>query len=373
MERTQTPYILKDLDKKMVFLVGPRQVGKTWLAKKIGESFLHSQYLNYDRFEDRKIIQKEAWLDTTDLLILDELHKMPNWKNYLKGVYDTKKEALKILVTGSARLDIIRQIGDSLAGRFFAHHLMPFSPAELKNTSVNDMDRFIIRGGFPEPFLAESDIQANRWRSQYIDGLIREDIFDMNKIMELKALQLLIELLRNKVGSPISYSSLAEDIGISPNTVRKYIQILESLYIIFRIIPFSNHIARSLKKEPKIYFFDTGLVKGDKGAIFENFVAGCLLKYVYYRSDYEGLHYSLNYLRTKDGQEVDFCLVNENKIEQLIEVKYADTTLSKNLIYFNQKYQLPGIQLVKEIKREYQRDNLQVRDAHKFLSFDLQG
>ena len=274
MYRKQIEPIIKDLNKKIVFIVGPRQVGKTWLTLEIGKRFNNTTYLNYDSYEDHQIIKEKSWLQSTELLILDELHKMPGWKNYLKGVFDTKPQNLKIVVTGSARLDIFRQTGDSLAGRFFTHRLMPFSLSELKEDPLSqDIDRFIIRGGFPEPFLVKNPVDAKRWRMQYVDSLLRVDILDFENIHNLKAIQLVFELLKQKVGSPISYKSIAEDVSISPNTVKKYIQIFEALYIVFKITPFSKNIARSLLKEPKIYFFDTGLIKGDKGAKFENLVA----------------------------------------------------------------------------------------------------
>jgi len=312
MERKQKKQILKDLNKKMVFITGPRQVGKTWLAKDIAGDFPKSVYLNYDSFSDRKIIKEEIWLEQTDLLILDELHKMPFWKNYLKGVYDTRPEHMKILVTGSARLETFRQSGDSMAGRYFRHRLLPFSPAEVNS---NSLEKFITQGGFPEPFLAETSTDADRWRMQYLDGLIRTDILDFEKINDFRAIQLVLELLRSRVGSPVSYRSIAEDVGVAPNTVKKYIRILESLFIIFRVSPFSKNIARSILKEPKIYFFDTGMVEKDEGIRFENTVALCLLKHVYYLEDSLGKPYSLNYLRTKDKTEVDFCLV---KIKDII-------------------------------------------------------
>jgi hypothetical protein len=243
MYRQQTKQIIKDLDKKIVFLVGPRQVGKTWLAKYIGEEYKKTTYLNYDRLGDREIIKKEQWLEDTELLILDELHKMKDWKDYLKGIFDTKPEHLRILVTGSARLETFRQAGDSLAGRFFIHRLMPFSMAELKNEKeLINVDKFLVRGGFPEPFLAQEAIDADRWRNQYIDGLIREDILDFEKIHDFKAIKLVFELLRRKVGSPVSYNSIAGDAGISPVTVKKYIAIFEALFIIFKVSPYSKKI-----------------------------------------------------------------------------------------------------------------------------------
>ena len=369
MERVQKKEILKDLAKKMVLLAGPRQSGKTTLAKSIGLEFTSSLYLTYDRMEDRKILLEEAWLPSTELLILDEIHKMPQWKNYLKGVFDTKQPHQKILVTGSARLELFNHVGDSLAGRYFLHRLMPLSPAECEQAHVDyTIDRFLERGGFPEPFLADDLVNANRWRIQYTDSLLNVDVLDFENIHNLNALRLVFELLRGKVGSPISYTSIAEDVSISPNTVKKYIQALEALYIVFKVIPFSKNIARSLLKEPKIYFFDTGLVKGNEGVKFENFVAGCLLKHVFAKIDYQAENYALHYLHTKERQEVDFALVQDGEIEKIIEVKHADQEIGAGLKYFQGKYQFPAIQLVKELKRERLDQGIQLLRGKNFLS-----
>ena len=369
MERVQIPYIIKDLEKKMVFIVGPRQVGKTFVAKYIAKKYQSSLYLNYDSIEDRKIISEQAWLETTNLLILDELHKMPGWKNYLKGLYDTKPLHLHILVTGSARLDIFDKVGDSLAGRYFLHRLLPLSPAELQQLGkpINFED-LLIKGGFPEPYLTEDIIDANRWRLQYSNSILTTDVFEFDQIQNIRALKTIFELLRTKVGSPISYQSLAEDVAVSSNTVKKYIEILESLYIIFRVTPFSKNIARSLLKEPKIYFFDTGLVKGDEGEKLENLVAVCLLKHVYGKIDYHAETYALNYLRNKDGQEVDFALIKEDRVEQIIEVKNSSKEIAKGLYVFNKKYDLPAIQIVKNLRHEYFVGDIKIMKAIHFLS-----
>lgn len=368
MERYQKAAILRDLEKKMVLLAGPRQAGKTTLAKEIAKSFKSSVYLNYDRLEDRKIIKNEAWLPSVELVILDEIHKMPKWKTFLKGIYDTKLENQKILVTGSACLEIFNRVGDSLAGRYFLHRLMPLSPAECEKEHVNyTIDRFLERGGFPEPFLMSEQVDADRWRLQYTDSLLREDVLDFDRIQNLNAIRLVFELLREKVGSPISYTSIAEDVAISANTVKKYIQILEALYVIFRITPFSKNIARSLLKEPKIYFLDNGLVKGDRGIQFENMVACCLLKHVYYKTDYEAKVYFLQYLHTKEKQEVDFALVHDQRVEKMIEVKFSDSSISSTLHYFHDKYHIPGIQVVKELKREQIKEGIEVLSGSNFL------
>lgn len=352
----------------MVLLAGPRQAGKTTLAKEIAEDFDSSAYLNYDHLEDRKIIQTESWLPSVELIIFDEIHKMPQWKNYLKGVYDTKAAHQKILVTGSARLEIFNQVGDSLAGRYFLHRLLPLTPAECDQAKVKyTLDRFIERGGFPEPFLVEDVVDANRWRLQYIDSLLRVDVLDFEKIHDLNAIRLIFELLRSRVGSPISYSSIAQDVGVSPNTVKKYIHILEALYIIFRVTPFSRNIARSLLKEPKIYFFDNGLVKGDQGIQFENCVANCLLKHVHAKIDYRAENYSLQFLQTKERHEVDFALVHDEEIEKMIEVKHSNPHLGSGLRYFHQKYEIPAVQVVKELKKEKVEKGIKIVKGLQFL------
>ena len=166
MRRIITPHVQRDLKQKMVFIVGPRQVGKTWLAKEIARDYPGALYLNYDDAKHRNVIHDEAWIQNTPLLIFDEIHKMKGWKNYLKGVFDTKKDATHILVTGSARLDAHRRMGDSLAGRYFTHHLMPFTLAELEGTEYGgDLARVLERGGFPEPLLAGQISDALRWRN----------------------------------------------------------------------------------------------------------------------------------------------------------------------------------------------------------------
>lgn len=369
MNRTQKALILADLEKKIVLLVGPRQAGKTWIAKNIAAEFPGSIYLNYDQVLDRDIMLAQSWLPSTPLLVLDELHKMPNWKNYLKGVFDTRLSSMRILVTGSARLDVFDQLGDSLAGRYFRHRLLPLSLAELKQVGeLPDYERLLTRGGFPEPYLATDDIESKRWRMQYINSMLSTDIFELDKILNLKAMRLVFELLRTRVGSPISYQSLAEDCAVSPVTIKKYIHLLEALYVVFRVTPYAKNIARSLLKEPKLYFFDTGLVQGDDGAKLENMVAVELLKHVYARTDYQAEECVLHYLRTKDGLEVDFAIATNDAIESIIEVKLADHKISKTLHYFQEKYGYQAIQLVGTLRHEVVHDNITVRSAEKFLA-----
>jgi len=368
MERFHKKIILEDLFKKMVFLVGPRQVGKTHLAKEILKEFKNPVYLNYDNIADKKIIENQAWLTDTDLLVLDEIHKLKNWKNYVKGVYDTKPNSLKLLITGSARLQAYSATGDSLAGRYFKHRLLPFTCAEFKKTNQKtEFKKLLNNGGFPEPFLSHNIADINRWRTEYINALLNIDILEFENIKKLKTVRLLLEILQERIGYQISYKSIAEDLNIAPNTVKKYIQALEDLYIIFTIAPFSKNIARAVLKEPKIYFFDNGLVKGNNGIKLENFVAVSLLKHCFEKQDIEGKPYKLNYLKTKEKKEVDFCITCNGKILKIIEVKNSNENISKALKYFNVKYQLPAIQLVGELRNNYEKDGIQILNAESFL------
>ena len=353
----------------MVFVVGPRQVGKTWLSKKVMGEYKNPLYLNYDDMDHVKILKTKAWKPEVDLIVFDEIHKMPKWKNYIKGIYDTKPDTLHMLITGSARMDTFRKAGDSLTGRFFIHHLMPFSLSELKGTYLeNDIHTLIKRSGFPEPLFLERDEDANRWRSTYADTLIRQDVLEFNDIQKVVAMRQVYNILKNKIGSPVSYANIARDIDTSPKTVKKYIEILESLYVIFILKPHTGKINRSILKEPKIYFFDYGVID-DEGARFENFVALSLYKNITTTNDLTGSSVSLSFLKTRDQKEVDFAISDKNELKEIIEVKVSDNKLSGPLKYFSEKYNVKGTQLVKYARVEQMLgSNIQLRSADKYLS-----
>ena len=357
----------------MVFIVGPRQVGKTWIAKELAKGFERSVYLNYDNLPDREMIKKMSWAPTTQLVIFDELHKMNGWKNYIKGVYDTKPSTLRILVTGSASLQTHKKIGDSLAGRYFVHTILPLSlselPLEQDSALDENVERLIERGGFPEPFLAELKQDADRWRTLYTESLIRTDVLNFASVEDVGAMQEVFALLRGSIGSPVSYSSIARVVGISPITVRRYIRIFESLFLIFVIRPYTKKISRAILKEPKIYFFDTGLVLGDAGAQFENFVAVSLLKDVLGKNEVTGQQNALAYLRTKEGKEVDFVLVDSaHNLDRLIEVKVSDRELSAGLKYFKERNTVDIVQLVQHLRNDQQLDShIRIMNAGRYL------
>ncbi len=371
MRRYLHEQVLKDLAKKMVLITGPRQVGKTYLAKQVIEDFNRPQYLNYDVPEDRQIINSQSWRYDSDLLIFDEIHKMKGWKQFLKGAYDGRPTGQAILVTGSARLETFRQGGESLAGRYLHLRLLPISVREVVGSidAQEAVNRLITLGGFPEPFLSGSTDEAVRWRNQYFTDIIREDILEFSRIHELRAMRQLVELLRERVGSPLSYSSLAEDLQVAPNTVKKYVQILESLYIIFLIKPYHKYLTRSLRKEPKLYFFDSGYVKGDEGTRLENACALALIKHAWYLNDAMGRSVSLHYIKTNNGREIDFALISDDRPTSLIEVKTSGGDIPPALIQFKKRLpQAEAILLIHNLRQEQDKNGVALRRAGDWLA-----
>lgn len=378
ISRIYAPKILSDLEKKMVIVTGPRQVGKTWISKQIATHFKRPLYLNYDNYEQRQIIDAADWDSDVDLLILDEIHRKTNWKQFVKGIYDTRPTSMRMLLTGSARLDVMQKIGESMAGRFFVHHILPLSVAELRQVEASDLalpvsslTHLLERSGFPEPFLASQE-DSQRWHPLYLDSLIRADVLNFATVDDLQAMTNVVKQLQLSVASPVSYSSIAKNIGKSPETVKRYIQILSDLYIVFIIRPFSHKIHRAILKEPKIYFYDTALVPG-AAARLENLVALELLKDVRYRENHTGVTRTVHYIRTKENKEVDFLIAEGNMPLQLIEVKQSDITVSKSLRQFSEKYQIPAIQIVKNTTlTKVNRDGVVVQNMRDYLGALLQ-
>jgi len=366
MQRYLLNQIKQDLDKKMVFLGGTRQVGKTTLAQSL--LIQNKGYLNWDIASDREDILKRQ-LPKSSLWVFDELHKYKLWRNYLKGLYDQFKDKKNILVTGSARLDYYRYSGDSLQGRYHYLRLHPLSVAELKIKSNKDFLSLLALGGFPEPFLAQSKIDAQRWSREYRMRLIREDLTPIETINDLGTLELLMLRLPDLVGSPLSINALREDLQVGHRVLARWLDIFERFYAIFRLSPFGAPKLRAVKKEQKHYHMDWSLVK-NQGPQFENLVACHLLKWVNFLQDTQGREVELRYFRDIDRREVDFVVTEDFKPILAVECKWDDSEIDRSLIYFQNKFpKIPCWQISAVGKKDYESgDGIRVSPARNFLT-----
>jgi predicted AAA+ superfamily ATPase len=334
MRRYLSKQVQRDLERKMVFVVGPRQVGKTTLARSL--PWGKKGYLSWDIAADRQRILRGE-LPVSSLWVLDEIHKHRRWRNMLKGWYDGRREGQRILVTGSARLDYYRRGGDSLQGRYHLLRLHPFSAAELRLKKQAELRDLLTLGGFPEPLLGGSEVEARRWSREYRNLLVREELASLEQVQDLASLELLLFHLPERVGSPLSVNALREDLEVSHKTVGKWIQMLERLYAVFRVAPFGAPRLRAVKKEQKHYHLDWTLVPED-GPRFENLVAAHLRKWVHFEQDSKGLDVELRYFRDTDGREVDFVVTERRRPVLLVECKWSDGPLDRGLRYLAARF-----------------------------------
>ncbi len=349
----------------MVFVMGPRQSGKTTAAQSIIDRTESAHYFSWDNIDDRALIlegptaiAKKIELSTLKnskpLLCFDEIHKYPHWRDFLKGLYDTYPSKIHILVTGSAKLDIFSRSGDSLMGRYFPFHFHPFSVAELaQNTFAAEGDLLLKPkkidndlfealwnfGGYPDPFLKQSPTYHRRWQKLRSQQLFQEDIRDITRIQDLGRIELLAEIVKQNASKQLTYNNLAKQLRITDKTVREWLIVLNSVYYCFELRPYSKNVVRSLLKEPKYYLWDWSLCI-DSGSKSENFIALALLKAVHYWNDMGFAEFSLHYLRDKEKREVDFIVIKDNKPWMLVEVKHKKSnTISPHLHYFQKQLQ----------------------------------
>ncbi|MCY4221519.1 MAG: AAA family ATPase [Thiotrichales bacterium] len=337
--------------RQMAFVSGPRQVGKTTACR-----FHADAYVNWDNIDDRELILAgpgtlsnvfglERLSETTPVILFDELHKFRRWKQFLKGFFDTHAERVRVMVTGSSRMDVYRRGGDSLMGRYFPYRMHPFSVAETITQELPDA-KCILRpprpvdeaefralwhhGGYPEPFLKRNTRFSRRWQSLRLEQLVREDVRDLTQVQQLDQLEIMVRLLVARSAQQLIYGNLARQVRVSVDTIRRWVAALCDLHLGFVVRPWFNNVSRSLRKEPKWYLRDWASID-DVGQRAETFVACHLLKAVDGWNDMGLGDFDLGYLRDKEKREVDFLVVRDGRPWFLVEVKYADESLGPSL------------------------------------------
>ena len=376
--------------RQMVFISGPRQAGKTTLTEQIRARAANSLYINWDEPEHRRrLIGNPHFYEEIDrvdaskpVVVLDELHKYGDWKNYLKGIYDRDSGHFKFIVSGSGRLDAYRKGGDSLAGRYFLFYLWPFTLGELADRRKKPEDfwqnpldvpeehgedwdiwKTLDRlSGFPDPFTEGTQRYYRIWSRNYRNQLLRDELRDLVEIRKFTSADLLYALLPERIGSPLSMNNLAGDIQVSPDTVKNWLAWFDRLFLSFRISPWSQRIPRAIRKEKKLYLYDYGSIESE-GARLENRVAVELLRAEQTWNDLGMGDYTLHFLRNKQGEEVDFLICDRNRPRLLIEVKTGETKPDAGLRKFQTILQIPAVQLVE--KKGVCR--LLSNDAHKIM------
>lgn len=347
--------IQADIKRKMVFIGGPRQVGKTTLSLQFLSPSREDNlaYLNWDRLSDRKLILRDKLPLHKKLLVLDEIHKFRNWRGLVKGIYDKNKSHLQLLITGSARLDYFRKGGDSLMGRYHYFRLHPFSLSELSDRPTNaHLQDLLMYGGFPEPLFAGSEDLHRRWQRERIQKVVYEDLRDLENVKEITLIELLIDSLPGRIGSPLSLRNLAEDLQVSQPTVARWVNILDHLYMTFRVSPYGSPKIRAVKKEQKIYFWDWSQAES-MGSRFENLVGSHLLKYCHFIEDTKGHRMELRFLRDTDRREIDFVVMKDKKPLFAVECKTGEGSLSPHISYFATRTPIPEFYQVHQGTKDF--------------------
>lgn len=348
----------EDLRDRMVFVGGPRQVGKTTFALGLlpRPDIRHPAYLNWDDPRVRPALLRGELPAGERLVILDEIHKFPRWRGLVKGLWDTRKDRRRFLVTGSARLDVYGRGGDSLQGRYHHHRLHPFSLPEVGGGAdvLADLLRF---GGFPEPLLRGNDRFHRRWGRERTARVIQHDIRDLETVRELGLLELLAEDLPLRVGSPLSFKSLADALGVSHETAVRWVAIFERMYMCFLVPPWGARRIRAVRKERKLYLWDWSAVP-QPGPRFENLVASHLLKYCHHVEDTEGYRMELRYIRDTTGREVDFVVLRDGKPLFAVECKLDGRPLAPSLFYVAARTAVPRLFQVHAGREDYEKDGI---------------
>lgn len=382
--------------KKMAFITGPRQVGKTTLANQIGANIGPFSYWNWDDSETKK-----TWLTRpkelvrsapqNGLVILDEIHKAKRWRNTLKGLFDTFHEDNLFIVTGSAKLDTLKRGGDSLMGRQFTFRLHPLSVSELAGKAnspdeflnlfasptaktgkaVNEAYELLAKfGGFPDPFLKQSERYRKMWSRGRLEKIVKQDLFDLTRIQDLAQLEVLALMVKGRVGGLLSYRSVAEDLQTNEVSIKQWLKQLECVYWHYTLPPLAKGVANAIKKAAKLYLWDW-VESENPAAKLENMIVSHLCKAAHYWSDLGYGEFDLRFIRDKQKREVDLVLIKDRAPWMLIEIKSRDTAPNPPLVHFRKKWPAAlAVQLVDEANYyRYHRDaDLHVISTRNFLA-----
>ncbi len=334
--------IRTDLKEKMVFIGGPRQVGKTTVAKKYLTK--DEQYLNWDLDKDRALILKDQIDIKLKLIVFDEIHKYKRWRTLLKGYFDKYYPRLNFLVTGSARLDHFRKGGDSLVGRYHYLRLHPLSLNEInKNANLDDLQSLIHFGGFPEPFIKQNSIHLQRWQVERVSRVVSQDLRDIETVSDISLVELMAHSLTARAARTLSIKSLNEDLQVSPNTIERWMKILESLYYCFRVSPYGPPKVKAVKKAQKLFLWDWSVID-EKGERFENLVACQLLKFCHQQEDSLGIKTELRYFKdVVTEKEIDFIVLQKGRPLFAVECKHGDRALSSSLVKNGARLKIPKL------------------------------
>ncbi|MGD8212135.1 MAG: ATP-binding protein [Desulfobacterales bacterium] len=360
--------VREDLINRMVFIGGPRQVGKTTFALTFlaEPSEKHPAYLNWDNVLTRSSLLRGELPPNESIIALDEIHKFARWRNLVKGFFDTMKSDVSFIITGSARLDYYSKGGDSLQGRYHYYRLHPFSIQEFSKDLVeSDVQRLLKLGGFPEPLLRGEEKFWRRWQRERLQRVIYEDIRDLENIKEISLLELLAEELPNRVGAPLSVKKLKELLQVAHETVERWLKIFERMYYCYRIPPFGSAKVRAVKKEQKLYLWDWSTVS-NPGPRFENFVGSQLLKYCHFIEDTEGYHMDLRFLRDTDKREIDFVVLKAGRPILAVECKSGEKNINPSLFYFMERTPIPKFYQVHQGHKDYEKNGVRVLPIQTF-------
>ncbi len=351
-----------DLKSRMVFIGGPRQVGKTTFALGFlaSPNIKQAAYLNWDDVQARSSLMKGELPANQTVIILDEIHKYARWRNLVKGFYDTRKGETAFLVTDSAKLDHYRRGVDSLHGRYHYYRLHPFSLRELNpNPSESDTALLLKFGGGPEPLFRGEEKFWRRWEKERMHRVIYDDIRHLERVKEISLLEVLAAELPARVGSPLSIKNIREILDVAHETVDRWVRVFERMYYCFRIPPLGASRIRAVKKEQKLYLWHWSTVS-NSGARFENLVACQLLKYCHFLEDSEGYAMDLRFLRDTDKREVDFVVLKEGRPLFAVECKTGEKDISSALFYFMERIKIPTAYQVHTGARDFQKQGIRV-------------